>query len=1082
MRTFSRPTSFSTPIIAFALLVLLPLVASAVDFTGTWSGTSVAVAQCGGNPVVSEGAATLNLLQIETRIVGTGVIDLVEFGCTDDGQASFAFTFSIAGTVYGEAFSATATAPGLGQGYISAAIAEGALNFVLVGGDTTFVGTLTQTSSSPPASTMTGAYSGTYQSVEDVSEQCANMTTLSYSGSLTGNLLQLGDALSGPFVADGVKVVRPDQSHHCTIESKTGGEAIYFSGTISGNTISGFAGAMDDDLSPFTATISGNTISGSSDSGGDHTTFTLTRTSSVPAPLILGFAAKPANIQPGKSAVLSWATTNAAGVLLDQGIGPRPASGSLRVSPFATTTYTLTAKGPGGTATSQATVTVTATPAFVVLSAHPEGMLQRAGESGATDAYTLTNVGGAPTTITLSQTGDFFTQAPASFALEAGASQTVTITAAARPAGVYEGSSRVAGQGVKPDAAIRVILLSAGSPAGRVDPRPETRRREVSAPAGTDPTGSISFTNRGEAALEAIAVSDVEWLAPLVGRVTIPPGASASVPFAIRRGLRPDASAPVGAAKARFGLLFFGGPFASSGKTAQTTVLVSKSLVTVVDTVKPTTSATPPPPLADGELALFVAGMSSLPGETGDLLIASRSEDAVGDLRIYYSGSGSTPSFLQGSVASLVANAGIEFPGVVRNVFGKEGQSGTVQLRSAALREIAVSATKAGTSPDATAVATALPVFRSDRGADAGEEIVLAGVDQASASVALLVQEMAGAPATVQIDAFASSGQVVGTTRTEAVGGFALLELTNAVPAGAATLRIRNVSAGGGRIAAAAMARDAGSGDVWAITDPVAGPALDERFYVPLLGGLQKVAGAETDLLFVNGGPAPVEVTLERNTTYPRRRPIGIRGAGGSSAVAPSAGAETLAAAPYQLVMTSSADSRAGVAVIDTGSAVRTVGRIEFAPAGGSGRVGSSLPAMPASSALRYPDGRRFPGIEDASDATAAARTPLTYSSDLLLVETQGAEAGVRVTIHFTYAVSSALSSEIVAATDVAVAPHGIHIMRDIVSAVMGAQRSRYGDLTNVMLDVEVISGEGAVIPFVQTIDSASHDVVVRTE
>ncbi len=62
----------------------------------------------------------------------------------------------------------------------------------------------------------------------------------------------------------------------------------------------------------------------------------------------------------GQSATLSWSSTNANSVTIDNGIGPVPASGSKPVSPAVTTTYTATASGSGGSATAAATLTVAA--------------------------------------------------------------------------------------------------------------------------------------------------------------------------------------------------------------------------------------------------------------------------------------------------------------------------------------------------------------------------------------------------------------------------------------------------------------------------------------------------------------------------------------------------------------------------------------------------------------------------------------------------------------------------------------------------------------------------------------------------
>jgi hypothetical protein len=78
-----------------------------------------------------------------------------------------------------------------------------------------------------------------------------------------------------------------------------------------------------------------------------------------PVPKILSFAANPATIQPGQSATLEWAVVNADRITLDQGIGIVATRGSRKVSPTATTTYTLTALGYAGTRNDTRSVIVT---------------------------------------------------------------------------------------------------------------------------------------------------------------------------------------------------------------------------------------------------------------------------------------------------------------------------------------------------------------------------------------------------------------------------------------------------------------------------------------------------------------------------------------------------------------------------------------------------------------------------------------------------------------------------------------------------------------------------------------------------
>ena len=72
--------------------------------------------------------------------------------------------------------------------------------------------------------------------------------------------------------------------------------------------------------------------------------------------------ANPTTIERGGSSTLTWSSTNATNVAIDQGIGDVSTSGTRSVSPSSSTTYTVTARGEGGTATATARITVTAPP------------------------------------------------------------------------------------------------------------------------------------------------------------------------------------------------------------------------------------------------------------------------------------------------------------------------------------------------------------------------------------------------------------------------------------------------------------------------------------------------------------------------------------------------------------------------------------------------------------------------------------------------------------------------------------------------------------------------------------------------
>jgi peptidoglycan-associated lipoprotein len=76
-----------------------------------------------------------------------------------------------------------------------------------------------------------------------------------------------------------------------------------------------------------------------------------------PAAPTATLAASPNVIQQGQSTELTWQTTNANSVTIE-GVGDVSASGSRSATPTDSMTYTLVAKGPGGTQEATARVTV----------------------------------------------------------------------------------------------------------------------------------------------------------------------------------------------------------------------------------------------------------------------------------------------------------------------------------------------------------------------------------------------------------------------------------------------------------------------------------------------------------------------------------------------------------------------------------------------------------------------------------------------------------------------------------------------------------------------------------------------------
>ncbi|QAT13773.1 hypothetical protein EQG53_05040 [Brevundimonas diminuta] len=117
----------------------------------------------------------------------------------------------------------------------------------------------------------------------------------------------------------------------------------------------------------------GATVTYDYDAAGNRTQWTQTPPASVQASL----TASPTAVPEGSSATLTWSTNYATSASISPGVGSVTplTSGSVSVTPSVTTTYTLTANGPNGPATSQATVTVYPKPTSS-LSASPASIVE----------------------------------------------------------------------------------------------------------------------------------------------------------------------------------------------------------------------------------------------------------------------------------------------------------------------------------------------------------------------------------------------------------------------------------------------------------------------------------------------------------------------------------------------------------------------------------------------------------------------------------------------------------------------------------------------------------------------------------
>lgn len=90
-----------------------------------------------------------------------------------------------------------------------------------------------------------------------------------------------------------------------------------------------------------------------------------TPTATAPAPTpparpTVTLQASSTFVQRGESATLTWSSTNATSLTLNPAVGSVAPEGSQKVSPTDSTTYTITATGPGGTADQSIRITVSA--------------------------------------------------------------------------------------------------------------------------------------------------------------------------------------------------------------------------------------------------------------------------------------------------------------------------------------------------------------------------------------------------------------------------------------------------------------------------------------------------------------------------------------------------------------------------------------------------------------------------------------------------------------------------------------------------------------------------------------------------
>jgi len=763
---------------------------------------------------------------------------------------------------------------------------------------------------------------------------------------------------------------------------------------------------------------------------------------------IMEFAATPTTVRLGQSATLSWTTAEATSVFIDDGGGAQPLSGSVTVAPNATTTYTLTATGGRASAMGLATINVLTAPT-VVVSSFPTAMLQQPGSGGATTRFTLTNAGGSPTTVTLSQSQNFFAQTPTSFTLNPGASQAVTITGTAQSNGAFEGVSIVSGNGVAAGLQIPIKLLSTVPPAAAVAARPLANRVDVATPAGASPTGTVIFTNSGEATVTGILISDQPWLIPQSGMVSIPPAGTSSFSFTIDRSKRTDADASLGSTSGNLTLAYLSG------------LSPSISRVSIVVTVQPPLTVAGPPPLADGEVALFVPGVGHVTGSVGTFisdvsLLGRRGNEAINDVQFFYTPFGGADGAKSTALPSI-GGEGIALADVVKNVFGNDAQVGSLQIRSASATKLLVNTNILNFSNAAGSTGTVIPTFRSDRGVGAGDRLVLTGLRRdATSHTNLFIQEMSGAGSTIQTEFLATDGSSLGT-RTDAVGPFALNGANNVVPARAVAAILTNT--GPGKFLAYATPVDDASGDNWSVVDwsKQFGYSGNESVIIPVAGVVHGANNTlfRTDIAVTNTGSGSGSGTL---------RYVSRTGDDVSRQIALGARQSDVIHDVIGTLFGSTADSVGYLLFTPITGTFAITSRTYTTVGGGAATFGTGVPTLAASGALKAGAMQSIGSLEDSA----------TFRTNFGLMEVSGSSVRVRVTLRVP-AIGSA-------SKDYTLNPNQFLLLNGIASEILGAARDTLGDLRGLQADFQVLDGNGAVVLFTASVDNGTGDLILRTE
>jgi hypothetical protein len=683
--------------------------------------------------------------------------------------------------------------------------------------------------------------------------------------------------------------------------------------------------------------------------------------------------------------------------------------------------------------------------------------------------------------------GTFYSISTATLDLAPGQTSTVTIDSFPQTVeGDYRGSILVQGNGVPAGLTVNVVLFAAPSPpTGSPHVEVESTRIDVSAEQGIDPSGSVAFRNTGTGAASGILAADQAWIVPESSLLTIDPGETRTFSFQIDRSKRPDAASLSGSQSGTLEFVYVAG--GGSGTSRRNPLDGAPTLAAPVginDTVKPEAVECPPPPfacvieipeLSENEVGLVVPGVGNITGSVGvfisDVSIVNRSGLPVDDMTLYFAD--------EAVKLPVDGRRSVALADVAATVFDKTETLGALHIRSDRALDVALNANVFVKSNPTGTFGTALPAFRTDRGADGGTSLTITGLRKTATShTNLYVQELVGTSTTFDIVFLDTSGTTIGTLAGEQVAPFGTAILGQAlVPEGSVTAIVTNT--GAGSIAAFATPVDRASNDTWVVADwsqvydfegtetqhvAVAGsaPGRNDTYFQTDLSVFAESSGNAVLRYYQQ---SPVTSLLEKNVTLSEGETYVYDDVVSSlfEATVPSLGSIEIAPDPdVDLTVT----SRTYTTVWDS-----------------LATYGTGVPTLSSSEALRLGQSIVIGGLEDSTATTTDSATPATFRTNVGLVEVGGEAAKVKVSI-LLFDGKQLAAGGTTASRTYDLTAHQWLQLNAVVGEIVGREtrESLFGELRNVQVRVDVVEGDGSVVVYATTTDNGTGDTVLRVE